>query len=74
MDWFGTVGLEAAVVLPFTLDLARLSPKSSSSKSSIRGLHVRAVLVGENFHFGTTRPKRSSAPRIWARATALPSK
>src|SRR6266436_621491 len=27
MDWFGTVGLESAVVLPFTLDLARLSPE-----------------------------------------------
>src|ERR1700719_3585475 len=52
MDWFGTVGLEAAVVLPFTLDLARLSPEQFVEQILVRGLHVRAVLVGENFHFG----------------------
>jgi riboflavin kinase/FMN adenylyltransferase len=52
MDWFGTAGLEAAVVLPFTLDLARLSPEEFVEQILVRGLHVRAVLVGENFHFG----------------------
>jgi riboflavin kinase/FMN adenylyltransferase len=52
MDWFGTVGLEAAVVLPFTLDLARLSPEEFVEQVLVRGLHVRAVLVGENFRFG----------------------
>jgi len=52
MDWFGTVGLEAAVVLPFTLDLARLSPQEFVDQILVRGLHVRAVLVGENFRFG----------------------
>jgi len=52
MDWFGTVGLEAAVVLPFTLDLARLSPEEFVEQILVGGLHVHAVLVGENFHFG----------------------
>jgi phosphoribosyl 1,2-cyclic phosphate phosphodiesterase len=52
MDWFGTVGLEAAVVLPFTLDLARLSPEQFVEQILVHGLHVRAVLVGENFRFG----------------------
>lgn len=52
MDWFGTVGLEAAVVLPFTLDLARLSPEAFVEQILVRGLRVRAVLVGENFRFG----------------------
>jgi riboflavin kinase/FMN adenylyltransferase len=52
MDWFGTVGLESAVVLPFTLDLARLSPEEFVEQVLVRGLHVRAVLVGENFRFG----------------------
>jgi phosphoribosyl 1,2-cyclic phosphate phosphodiesterase len=52
MEWFGTVGLEAAVVLPFTLDLARLSPEEFVEQILVRGLHVRAVLVGENFRFG----------------------
>jgi riboflavin kinase/FMN adenylyltransferase len=51
-DWFGTVGLEAAVVLPFTLELARLSPEEFVDLILVHGLHVRAVLVGENFRFG----------------------
>jgi riboflavin kinase/FMN adenylyltransferase len=52
MDWFGFLGLEAAVVLPFTLDLARLSPEDFVQQILVHGLHVRAVLVGENFRFG----------------------
>jgi riboflavin kinase/FMN adenylyltransferase len=52
MEWFGTVGLECAVVLPFTLDLARLSPEDFVEQILVRGLQVRAVLVGENFRFG----------------------
>jgi len=52
MDWFGMVGLESAVVMPFTLDLARLSPEEFVDQILVRDLQVRAVLVGENFHFG----------------------
>ena len=52
MDWFGMVGLEAAVVIPFTLELARLSPEDFVDQILVRDLQVRAVLVGENFHFG----------------------
>src|SRR5579862_9061824 len=52
MDWFGMVGLEAAVVMPFTLELARLSPEDFVDQILVRDLQVRAVLVGENFHFG----------------------
>jgi riboflavin kinase/FMN adenylyltransferase len=52
MDWFGVVGLESAVVMPFTLELARLSPQDFVDQILVRDLQVRAVLVGENFHFG----------------------
>ncbi len=52
MEWFGFVGLEAAVVMPFTLELARLSPEDFVDQILVRDLQVRAVLVGENFHFG----------------------
>jgi len=52
MEWFNTVGLEAVVVLPFTLDLARLSPEEFVEQILVRDLHVKAVLVGENFRFG----------------------
>jgi riboflavin kinase/FMN adenylyltransferase len=52
MYWFGVAGLESAVVMPFTLDLARLSPEDFVDQILVRDLQVRAVLVGENFHFG----------------------
>ncbi len=51
-EWFGVAGLEAAVVLPFTLELARLSPEDFVAEILIRNLHIRAILVGENFRFG----------------------
>ena len=52
MEWFNALGLEAAVVLPFTLDLARLSPEKFVEQILLRDLHIKAVLVGENFKFG----------------------
>jgi len=52
MEWFGALGVEAAVVLPFTLELARLSPQDFVGEILVRGLNVQAVLVGENFRFG----------------------
>jgi phosphoribosyl 1,2-cyclic phosphate phosphodiesterase len=52
MEWFNALGLEAAVVLPFTLELARLSPEEFVEQILLRDLHIKAVLVGENFKFG----------------------
>src|SRR5437667_389631 len=52
MEWFNALALEAVVVLPFTLDLARLSPAEFIEQILVRDLRVRAVLVGENFRFG----------------------
>jgi riboflavin kinase/FMN adenylyltransferase len=52
MEWFSALGLEAVVVLPFTLDLARLSPEEFVEQILLRDLHIKAVLVGENFKFG----------------------
>jgi riboflavin kinase/FMN adenylyltransferase len=52
MEWFGVAGLEAAVVMPFTLELARLSPEDFVEEILVRDLQVRTVLVGENFRFG----------------------
>src|SRR5260221_12469712 len=52
MEWFNALGLEAVVVLPFTLDLARLSPSEFVEQILVRDLHVKADLVGDNFRFG----------------------
>ena len=52
MEWFNALGLEAVVVLPFTLDLARLTPPEFVEQILVRDLRVKAVLVGEDFKFG----------------------
>lgn len=52
MDWFGAVGLEAAVVLPFTKDLAALTAEEFVNEILVKQLKVRTVVVGDNFRFG----------------------
>jgi phosphoribosyl 1,2-cyclic phosphate phosphodiesterase len=52
MDWFGAVGMEAAVVLPFTKELAALSAEDFVRDILVRQLQVRAIVVGDNFRFG----------------------
>ena len=49
---FGALGLEAAVVLPFTLELSRLTPEEFVEQILLRNLRIRALFVGENFRFG----------------------
>lgn len=49
---FAEMGIDAAVVLPFTRDLAKLTPQEFVDQILVRDLHVRAVFVGENFRFG----------------------
>ena len=53
MDWFGIVGMETAVVLPFTRELAVLSPEEFVEQILVNQLKVRAVVVGDNFRFGS---------------------
>jgi riboflavin kinase/FMN adenylyltransferase len=52
LEWFRAVGVEAAVVMPFTLELSRLSPQEFVEKILMNELQVRGLLVGENFRFG----------------------
>lgn len=52
MEWFNALAIEAAVIMPFTLELSRLSPEEFVEQILVRDLHVKTVLVGENFHFG----------------------
>jgi phosphoribosyl 1,2-cyclic phosphate phosphodiesterase len=49
---FRELGLEAAVVLPFTLELSRLTPEEFVEQILLRDLHIKALFVGENFRFG----------------------
>ena len=52
LSCFAEIGIEAAVVLPFTHDLAKLTPQEFVDQILVRDLQVRAVCVGENFRFG----------------------
>jgi riboflavin kinase/FMN adenylyltransferase len=52
MEWFAALGMEAAVVLPFTKELSQLAPEDFVDEILVRQLQVRAVVVGDNFHFG----------------------
>lgn len=49
---FAKLGMDAAVVLPFTLELAKLSPQEFVDQILVQHLGVRTVFVGENFRFG----------------------
>jgi riboflavin kinase/FMN adenylyltransferase len=46
------LGIRQAVVLPFTEDLAQLTPEEFVRRVLVEKLGVRAVLVGDNFRFG----------------------
>jgi len=52
LAWFRAVDVESAVVLPFTVELSKLTPRQFVENILLRELAVRAVLVGENFRFG----------------------
>jgi riboflavin kinase/FMN adenylyltransferase len=45
-------GIEQVLVLPFTLELSRLTPEEFVSSILAGRLMARAVLVGDNFRFG----------------------
>lgn len=52
MEWFGALGMEAAVVLPFTVELSRLAPEEFVQDILVEQLQVKAIVVGDNFRFG----------------------
>lgn len=54
-------GAERILVLPFTPDVARMSPEEFVAKILVDALDTKAVFVGENFHFGH---KQSGTPDV----------
>ena len=49
---FEQLGMDAAVVLRFSEETARLSPEEFVAAVLVAKLHARAVVVGDNFRFG----------------------
>jgi riboflavin kinase/FMN adenylyltransferase len=49
---FDAAGLDAALVIPFTMEFARTTPQDFATQILKETLHVSAVFVGDNFRFG----------------------
>jgi riboflavin kinase / FMN adenylyltransferase len=47
-----TYGIDRVLILPFTMEIARLSPEEFARDILAGQLKARAVLVGDNFRFG----------------------
>jgi riboflavin kinase/FMN adenylyltransferase len=45
-------GIEAVLLIPFSLDFALLTPEEFVEQVLVRTLNIRVVLVGEDFRFG----------------------
>jgi riboflavin kinase/FMN adenylyltransferase len=52
---FETAGFDVALVLPFNSELAQLTPLQFARAALVEELHVRKILVGEDFRFGHKR-------------------
>ncbi len=50
--WMAADGIEQVLVLPFTLEIARLTPEEFVRDILVKALRAKIVLVGENFRFG----------------------
>jgi riboflavin kinase/FMN adenylyltransferase len=50
--WMAAAGIEDVTVLPFTKDVARLTPEEFVRDIVVGKLGAKVVLVGENFRFG----------------------
>jgi riboflavin kinase / FMN adenylyltransferase len=51
-ELIGQLGVDVLAVLPFTVELSRLTPEEFVHEILVDRLHVATVVVGENFTFG----------------------
>ncbi|HYA17708.1 MAG TPA: bifunctional riboflavin kinase/FAD synthetase [Bryobacteraceae bacterium] len=58
-------GIEAVLILPFSLEFARLSPAEFAARILQDSLHAQCVLVGEDFRFGYKQAGNIDTLREW---------
>lgn len=61
IEFLRTAGAEQILVLPFTEEVARLSPEQFVSEILVEALRMKAVFVGQNFRFGH---KQAGTPAV----------
>jgi riboflavin kinase/FMN adenylyltransferase len=52
LAWMDELGLEAVLILPFTMELSRLSAEEFVEQMLAATLRAERILVGDNFRFG----------------------
>jgi riboflavin kinase / FMN adenylyltransferase len=52
LEGFSRFGIEAVLVLPFTLELAQVTARDFVEKFLVQTMSAKAMLVGESFRFG----------------------
>jgi riboflavin kinase/FMN adenylyltransferase len=58
-------GIEAVLLLPFSLEFAKLTPAEFASRILDQTLHTRCILVGEDFRFGHKQAGNTDTLREW---------
>ena len=58
--------IDAVLLLPFSVDFARLAPAEFAETILAKVLHARVVLVGEDFRLGTSRLAMQRPCGFWA--------
>ncbi len=51
-SWMAREGIENVLILPFTVPFSRWTPAEFVERVLAKAFHAKAVIVGENFHFG----------------------
>lgn len=49
---FAAAGIESVLLLPFSLEFAKLTPAEFAEQILVLALHARCVMVGDDFRFG----------------------
>lgn len=58
-------GIEAVLLLPFSLEFAKLTPAEFATSILDQTLHARCILVGEDFRFGHKQAGNTDTLREW---------
>lgn len=71
LEGLSEMGLDAAIILPFSLEFAGLPGEAFVRDILLAGLAARVVVVGADFHFGAERAAGVDELRRWGRRGGL---